>query len=112
MDGKETVVVIDEIQESSRVYSLIRQFAREFQCHFIVTGSYLGKTVEQGYFLPAGDTEELRMDTLSFPEFLGAVGARELYESIDLYGGDRHDHYDILKNGIKFIVPLGDIRQL
>ena len=107
MDGKETVVVIDEIQESSRVYSLIRQFAREFQCHFIVTGSYLGKTVEQGYFLPAGDTEELRMDTLSFPEFLGAVGARELYESIDLYGGDRHDHYDILKKWYQIYCTIG-----
>ena len=58
------MVVIDEIQESARVYSLIRQFAREFQCHFAVAGSYLGKTVEKEYFLPAGDTVELRMDTL------------------------------------------------
>ena len=71
------MVVIDEIQESARVYSLIRQFAREFQCHFVVTGSYLGKTVEKEYFLPAGDTVELRMDTLSFAEFLGALGKRE-----------------------------------
>lgn len=97
MDTQTTVVVIDEIQESARVYSLIRQFAREFQCHFIVTGSYLGKTIEKAYFLPAGDTEELLMDTLSFPEFLGAVGKRELYESIDLYGADSHEQYDELK---------------
>ena len=82
-DEETTLVVIDEIQESARVYSLIRQFAREFQCHFVVTGSYLGKTVEKEYFLPAGDTVELRMDTLSFAEFLGALGKRELYEEID-----------------------------
>ena len=96
-DIQTTVVIIDEIQESARVYSLIRQFAREFQCHFIVTGSYLGKTIEKGYFLPAGDTEELRMYTLSFPEFLGAVGKRELYEKIDLYGAGLHEQYDELK---------------
>ena len=106
-DGKETVVVIDEIQESSRVYSLIRQFAREFQCHFIVTGSYLGKTVEQGYFLPAGDTEELRMDTLSFLEFLEAIGVRQLYESIDLYGEDVHDHYATLKKWYQVYCIIG-----
>lgn len=96
-DTPAAVVIIDEIQESARVYSLIREFAREFQCHFIVTGSYLGKTIEKEYFLPAGDTEEMRMDTLSFPEFLEAVGRRELYEGIDLYGAGSHEQYDELK---------------
>ena len=42
-DTKDTIVIIDEIQDSAKVYSLIRQFAREFSCHFVVTGSYLGK---------------------------------------------------------------------
>ncbi|MDO5346915.1 MAG: AAA family ATPase [Lachnospiraceae bacterium] len=96
-DDKDTIIIIDEIQESSKIYSRIREFAREFQCHVIVTGSYLGKTVEKEYFLPAGDTEDLIMDTLSFEEFLGAMGKRDVYESIDLYGGDRHDLYDELK---------------
>lgn len=49
-DNKDTIVVIDEIQESSKVYSMIRQFAREFECDFIVTGSYLGKTREKRLF--------------------------------------------------------------
>ena len=97
IDDESTLVVIDEIQESARVYSLIRQFARDFRCHFIVTGSYLGKTVEKEYFLPAGDTVELRMDTLSFEEFLGALGKRELYERIDLYGQSPREWYDDLK---------------
>ena len=46
-DDKNTIVVIDEIQESAEVYSMIRQFAREFSCHFVVTGSYLGKTLDR-----------------------------------------------------------------
>lgn len=96
-DDKDIIVIIDEIQESSKIYSRIREFARDFQCHFVVTGSYLGKTVEKEYFLPAGDTEDLVMDTLSFVEFLGAMGKRELYEAVDLYGKSDHEQYDDLK---------------
>lgn len=43
VDDKDTIVVIDEIQESAKVYSLFRQFAREFECHFIVTAVILAK---------------------------------------------------------------------
>lgn len=96
-DDIDTIVVVDEIQESAKVFSLIRQFSREFTCHFVVTGSYLGKTLQKGYFLPAGDTEDLIMETLSFEEFLEALGKRELYETIDLYGSGDHADYDELK---------------
>ena len=51
VDSRETIVVIDEIQESPVIYSRIREFAREFSCDFIVTGSYLGKTREKEFFL-------------------------------------------------------------
>lgn len=46
-DDDNLLVVIDEIQESSVVYSKIREFARNFKAHFIVTGSYLGKPVKK-----------------------------------------------------------------
>lgn len=36
-DSKDMIVVIDEIQDSAKVYSLNRQFAREFFCHTAVT---------------------------------------------------------------------------
>ena len=68
-DNKDTIVVIDEIQESSKVYSMIRQFAREFECDFIVTGSYLGKTREKDFFLSAGDVDSLTMTSLTFADF-------------------------------------------
>lgn len=96
-DMEDTIIVIDEIQESAKVYSRIREFAREFQCQFIVTGSYLGKTIDKGYFLPAGDTEDLLLNTLSFEEFLWALGKQELFDKIDLYGTSDHQSYDELK---------------
>ena len=106
-DCEDLLIVIDEIQESSVVYSKIREFARDFKAHFIVTGSYLGKTREKEYFLSAGDTEVLTMTTLTFPEFLDAFHKRGLYESIDLYGGSDHAGYDELKSYFHIYLQIG-----
>ena len=106
-DNKDTIVVIDEIQESSKVYSMIRQFAREFECDFIVTGSYLGKTREKDFFLSAGDVDSLTMTSLTFAEFLEAAGKRELYETIDLYGTSDHAQYDELKHWFDVYLHIG-----
>ena len=106
-DSRDTVVLIDEIQESAEVFSLIRQFAREFEAHFIVTGSYLGKTFNKEYFLPAGDIDIFVLDTLSFGEFLDAAGKREIYESIDLYGESDHSDYDELKKWYDIYCQIG-----
>lgn len=86
-DTKDTVIVIDEIQESSRVFNLVRTLAREFDCYAIITGSYLGRLLSKDFFLPAGDFEDLTLETLTFAEFAEAFGKRELYENIDLFGG-------------------------
>ena len=96
-DDRETIILIDEIQESAKVFSLIRQFSREFAAHFIVTGSYLGKTVQKEYFLPAGDIETMTLETLSYEEFLGAAGKRDIYDGLDLFGRGSHEQYDELK---------------
>ena len=106
-DCEDLVIVIDEIQESSAVYSKIREFARDFKAHFIVTGSYLGKTREKEYFLSAGDTEVLTMTTLTFPEFLDAFHKRGLYEAIDLYGGSDHAGYEELKSYFHIYLQIG-----
>ncbi|MGE9943111.1 ATP-binding protein [Bariatricus sp. SGI.161] len=106
-DESNTIVLIDEIQESAKVFSLIRQFAREFKAHFIVTGSYLGKTVQKEYFLPAGDIDVMIMNTMSYEEFLQAVGMRDVYESIDLFGGGAHEEYDELKKWYDIYCEIG-----
>ena len=106
-DNKDTIIIIDEIQESAKVYSRIREFSREFICHFVVTGSYLGKTVEKGYFLPAGDTEDLMLNTLSFEEFLDAFGKQNIYAEADLFGSSPHQQYDELKEYYKIYCETG-----
>lgn len=106
-DMEETVIFIDEIQESSRVFSLLREFARDFQAHFIVTGSYLGKVFEKDYFLPAGDLDTMTLNTLSFEEFLDAAGKRELYNELDLYGGSQAQEYEEIKSLYKIYCQIG-----
>ena len=106
-DIEGTIVFIDEIQESSRVFSLIRQFAREFQAHFIVTGSYLGKVTEKEYFLPAGDLDTMTLNTLSFEEFLNAAEKREVYDRLDLYGKSKPEEYEEVKSFYKIYCQIG-----
>lgn len=107
VDDEDTIVIIDEIQESSRVFSLIRQFAREFTCHFVVTGSYLGKALDKDYFQPVGDLDILEMFPLTFAEFLDAVELRDVYEQIDLFGGGSHADYDRLKEYYDLYAEIG-----
>lgn len=111
VDSDDLLVVIDEIQDSPIVYSKIRGGSREFNCHFIVIGSYLGKTKEKEYFLSAGDVESLAMISLTFPEFLDAFHMRDLYENIDLFGASSHKDYDELKKNLISTCTLGGIRR-
>lgn len=106
-DKKSTVIVIDEIQESPFVYSRIREFAREFTCDFIVTGSYLGKTREKDFFLSAGDTDRLIMTSMTFPEFLEIWGKRDLYNHMDLYGNSSRGDYEELKDYFDIYCQIG-----
>lgn len=106
-DNENMLIVIDEIQESAAVYSKIREFARDFKAHFIVTGSYLGKTREKDYFLSAGDVDYLAMTTLTFTEFLEAFGKRNMYEELDLFGASSHADYDEIKKYFFLYLHIG-----
>ena len=96
-DREDTVIVIDEIQESARVFNLVRVFAREFSCHVIITGSYLGRLLSKEFFLPAGDVEDMTLEPLTFAEFTEALGYREIYETTDLFGQSEPEQYACLK---------------
>lgn len=71
-DTDDTVIIIDEIQESAEIYNRIREFTRQFKCRFIVTGSYLGRVYEPEFRYSSGDVTKLTIYTLSYEEFLMA----------------------------------------
>jgi predicted AAA+ superfamily ATPase len=106
-DGKDVVVVFDEIQESALIYNLIRPINREMDCHLIVSGSFLGRILNKGFRTPAGDTLHVKMYGLSFPEFLGAFNVRELYDSADLFGGSSSEVYKELREYFELYCKIG-----
>ncbi len=78
-NDQNTVIIIDEVQESKELYERIRLFNRQLDCDLIVTGSNLTKAIN--YFQPVGDTQEIRMFPLSFEEYLDYYGAYDYYLS-------------------------------
>ena len=111
-DTEDTVVIIDEIQESAVVYNLIREFTRDFHARFIVTGSYLGRVLNKEFKLSAGDLTSIRIETLTFEEFMVAIGKEDLYQRLDMYGKSDVQTMRKRRRLTKFIVRLAGIRQL
>ena len=102
-----TILIIDEIQESSTVYNSIRALQGELKCHVAVTGSYLGKTLNSQYFKPAGNMKEIEMLPLSFAEFGRAFDKEELLYSISLYGESEEEQYIELTSLYKIYAQIG-----
>lgn len=86
-DSKDTIVIINEIQESAEIYNRIREFTRNLESDFIVTGSYLGRILDKRFKYSTGDLDSLEIHTLDFEEFLTALDKHVLYENMDLCGG-------------------------
>ena len=101
-DSDDTVIIIDEIQESAEIYNRIREFTRQFKSHFIITGSYLGRVLEPEFKFSSGDITSIRIYTLSFKEFLEALDDQlfQKYLSLPLDHADDTvpELYDELKN--------------
>ena len=106
-NSSSTILIIDEIQESSKVYNSIRALQGELNCHVAVTGSYLGKTLNAKYFKPAGNMKEVEMLPLSFLEFCRAFNKEELLKSIDIYGKSEKEHYISLTELYKIYTKIG-----
>ena len=46
-DSEDTIIIIDEIQESANIYNRIREFTRTLKSDFIIIGSYLGRIINK-----------------------------------------------------------------
>ena len=106
-DASDAVLFFDEVQESSFLYNLIRPINRELKCQLILSGSFLGHTLNRNFVTPTGDIMTKNMYSLSFPEFLGAVGERSLYEQADLLGGSDSGVYERLKKAFLMYLQIG-----
>lgn len=96
-DSKNTLLIIDEIQISAKVYNCIRAFDSELKCDVIVTGSYLGRILsDKSYFLPAGTISSISMFPLSFTEFCRIFDYEQKLLTLNLFGKSELSDYDEL----------------
>lgn len=111
-DDESTVLVIDEIQESTVVYNAIRDLRERLSCDMIVSGSYLARTVNsKDFFLPAG-IAYLRMYPLSFREFCRALGLEECLMELNLHGGSSESDYADLEEAYHAFRQIGGYPQV
>lgn len=102
-----TLLIIDEIQISHRIYNKIRALQSEINCHVAVTGSYLGRILDSEYFKPAGNMYEIEMLPLSFREFCRAFNLEDLLMNIDIYGKSSEEDYKKLTETYKIYREIG-----
>ncbi len=106
-DTADTIVIIDEIQESAAIYNRVREFTRQLKSDFIITGSYLGRILNREFKYSAGDLDSLEIHTLDFVEFLSALSEDALYEELDLYGGSSEEVYQKLEDLYRIYTKIG-----
>lgn len=97
INNRNTILIIDEIQESKAVFNSIRLMHSTINCDIVVTGSYLGRIIgNKDYFLPAGTMTSLDMLPLSFTEFCRIFNQEKTLLTIDLYGNSNDADYEKL----------------
>lgn len=111
-DSKDTVVIIDEIQESAEIYNRIREFTRSLESDFIMTGSYLGRILSKEFHYSAGDVTSLEIQTLSFEEFLDAAGKQEQFQELDIFGSGREEVYREISHWYEIYRQIGGYPQV
>ncbi|MDR0541008.1 MAG: AAA family ATPase [Dysgonamonadaceae bacterium] len=82
----ETLLFIDEIQESAKAVAMLRYFCEEFpEVYVIAAGSLLETIFDKGVNFPVGRVEFRLLRPFSFAEFLAAMGenqALKLYNTV------------------------------
>lgn len=108
VNDKNTVLIIDEIQNSPEVYNAIRQMHAVFQCDIIVTGSYLGRILgNRDFFLPAGTIEYQYLFPLCFREFCRIYQKEGQLDHISLYGDSAGWEYEELERLYQIYLKIG-----
>lgn len=84
----ETLLFIDEIQNSGKAMQQLRYFYEETPTlHVMAAGSLLEVKIKQeGFSFPVGRVEYLYLQPVSFEEFLNADGQRQMLELINTTG--------------------------
>lgn len=79
----DTLIILDEIQDSPKVLESLKFFCEEApQYHVVAAGSLLGVTIHEGVSYPVGKVDLLDLYPLNFREFLYAMDEQSLADAL------------------------------
>ena len=103
-----TLLFIDEIQESPRAIAMLRYFYEELpELHVIAAGSLLEFALGDVPSFPVGRIEQVVLHPLDFSEFLAAVGREDILAVFNQVPVPDHVHSVILKQFHDFAITGG-----
>lgn len=80
----DTLIILDEIQDSPKVLESLKYFCEEApQYHVVAAGSLLGVTIHEGVSYPVGKVDLLDLYPLNFREFLYAMEEQGLVDALE-----------------------------
>lgn len=84
IEPENTLILLDEIQETPKALKALKYFCENAnQYHIISAGSLLGVALHEGTSFPVGKVDFLDLTPLSFFEFLKALQETELLEILE-----------------------------
>lgn len=79
----DTLIILDEIQDSPKVLESLKYFCEEApQYHVVAAGSLLGVTIHEGVSYPVGKVDLLDLYPLNFREVLYAMDEQSLADAL------------------------------
>ena len=81
IEPENTLIILDEIQETPKALKALKYFYENAnQYHIVSAGSLLGVAIHEGTSFPVGKVDFLDLAPLSFFEFLEALGEENLLQ--------------------------------
>ena len=109
IEPENTLIILDEIQETPRALKALKYFcenAREY--HVVSAGSLLGVAIHEGTSFPVGKVDFMDLMPLSFFEFLDALGQKDLLKIFKLKDFDMLEVFSAkLKEYLKLYYFIG-----
>lgn len=79
----DTLIILDEIQDTPRVLESLKYFCEEApEYHVVAAGSLLGVAIHEGVSYPVGKVDILDLYPLNFREFLYAMDEKPLADAL------------------------------
>ena len=89
IDSKNTLIILDEIQECPKALTALKYFYENNpEYHIIAAGSLLGVALHKDISFPVGKVDFLNLYPLSFLEFLDAIGEEKFVELLNKPNSD------------------------